>query len=79
MTLIDDLRAIVGTANVLVEGDLSGYLVDWRQRYRGCAVAVVRPGSTEEVAAVVSRDASASSFKASARWSHSADSLHRVV
>ena len=53
MTLIDELRAVVGTAHVLTDGDLSGYLVDWRQRYTGRALAVVRPGSTAEVAAVV--------------------------
>jgi FAD/FMN-containing dehydrogenase len=53
VTLIDELRAVVGTANVLVDGDLSGYEVDWRKRYRGHALAVVRPGSTAEVAAVV--------------------------
>jgi len=35
----------VGAANVLVEGDLSAYQVDWRQRWRGKALAVVRPGN----------------------------------
>lgn len=29
------------------------YLEDWRKRYRGQALAVVRPGSTQEVAAVI--------------------------
>jgi FAD/FMN-containing dehydrogenase len=53
MTLIDDLRGAVGAAHVLIDGDLSGYEVDWRKRYRGRALAVVRPGSTAEVAAVV--------------------------
>jgi FAD/FMN-containing dehydrogenase len=53
MTLIDELRAAVGAAHVLVDGDLSGYEIDWRKRYRGRARAVVRPGSTAEVAAVV--------------------------
>jgi FAD/FMN-containing dehydrogenase len=53
MSLFDDLRAIVGAAHVLNEGDLSGYELDWRKRYRGRALAVVRPGSTAEVAAVV--------------------------
>ena len=47
------LRAIVGDANVLTEGDLSAWEQDWRQRERGHALAVVRPGNTEEVAAVV--------------------------
>jgi FAD/FMN-containing dehydrogenase len=49
------LRALVGAANVLHEGDLSAWEVDWRRRWRGRALAVVRPGSTAEVAAVVER------------------------
>jgi FAD/FMN-containing dehydrogenase len=52
--LIDRLASIVGTAQVLTEpADLAPYLTDWRGRYRGAAQCVVRPGSTEEVAAVV--------------------------
>jgi len=51
--LIPQLRAIAGAANVLTEGDLSAWEMDWRKRSRGKALAVVRPGSTEEVAAVV--------------------------
>jgi FAD/FMN-containing dehydrogenase len=51
--LLAALRAAVGPAQVLTEGDLSAYLSDWRQRWRGRALAVVRPGSTAEVAAVV--------------------------
>ncbi len=52
-TLLDDLRAIVGDANVLVDGDTASYLVDFRDVFHGEAMAVVRPGSTDEVAAVV--------------------------
>ena len=51
--LLDTLRRIVGAAHVLADGDLSAYEQDWRRRERGKALAVVRPGSTEEVAAVV--------------------------
>ena len=51
--LIPQLRSAIGAANVLTEGDLSAYEMDWRRRARGKALAVVRPGSTEEVAAVV--------------------------
>ncbi len=47
------LREAVGDAHVLTEGDLSAYQNDWRKRWRGKAGAVVRPGSTAEVAAVV--------------------------
>jgi FAD/FMN-containing dehydrogenase len=53
MSLLDALRAAVGAAQVLAEGDLTAYEIDWRKRYRGHALAVVRPGSTAEVAAVV--------------------------
>jgi FAD/FMN-containing dehydrogenase len=53
VSFFEDLRGIVGAANVLTDGDLSAYEVDWRKRYRGRALAVVRPGSTAEVAAVV--------------------------
>ena len=52
-TLLDQLRAVVGAAHVLTEGDLSAWEQDWRKRDRGRALAVVRPGSTAEVAAVV--------------------------
>lgn len=51
--LLGTLRGIVGPANVLAEGDLSAWELDWRRRWRGKALAVVRPGSTAEVAAVV--------------------------
>lgn len=51
--LIDTLRQTVGAAHVLTEGDLTAWEQDWRRRARGKALAVVRPGSTQEVAAVV--------------------------
>ena len=51
--LIEALRAAVGAAQVLTDGDLSAYESDWRKRYHGKALAVVRPGTTGEVAAVV--------------------------
>ncbi len=35
--------------------EMSTYLSDWHGAYRGSAAVVVRPGSTEEVAAVVAR------------------------
>ena len=54
MTLLEDLRAIVGDANVLVD-DLVAYERDWRKRYHGRALCVVRPASADEVAAVVRR------------------------
>ncbi|MFM8901076.1 MAG: FAD-binding oxidoreductase, partial [Burkholderiales bacterium] len=51
--LLNLLQQTVGAAHVLTEGDLSAFEQDWRKRYRGRALAVVRPGSTAEVAQVV--------------------------
>ena len=50
------LAEIVGTPHVLLApADKARYEEDWRGRYRGQARAVVRPASTEEVSALVSR------------------------
>jgi FAD/FMN-containing dehydrogenase len=52
--LIKQLRAIVGDAHVLVDADLRApYETDWTRRFHGPASCVVRPASTDEVAAVV--------------------------
>jgi FAD/FMN-containing dehydrogenase len=54
-SLLTQFEKIVGASNVLVAPghDLAAYEQDWRQRSRGKALAVVRPGDTEQVAAVV--------------------------
>jgi FAD/FMN-containing dehydrogenase len=52
-TLLSQFRAVVGEAQVLTEGDLSSYELDWRRRFRGRALAVVRPADTAQVAAIV--------------------------
>jgi FAD/FMN-containing dehydrogenase len=52
-SLLETLRSAVGAANVLTEGDLTAWELDWRRRWRGQALAVVRPASAAEVAAVV--------------------------
>ena len=57
--LVERLRAIVGPAHVLTEGDLSAWEQDWRKRTRGKALAVVRPASTDQVAQVVQTCAAA--------------------
>lgn len=60
--LLHRLRGSVGDAHVLTEpADMTAYVVDWTGVHAGRALAVVRPGSTEEVAAVVTacRDAGA--------------------
>jgi FAD/FMN-containing dehydrogenase len=51
--LLETLAGIVGAGHVLYQGDLSAWEQDWRKRTRGKALAVVRPGSTEQVAATV--------------------------
>src|SRR5579862_2780355 len=53
-TLIERLASIVGREHVLTDDrDVEPYLVDWRQRYRGAARAVVQPVNTAQVAEVV--------------------------
>ena len=54
--LLDALRAALGAAQVLTadsHGDLSAWERDWRRRWHGRALAVVKPGSADEVAAVL--------------------------
>ena len=53
LDLLNTLRQLLGDAHVLTSGDLSAYEQDWRKRTRGHALAVVRPGSTQQVAEVV--------------------------
>jgi FAD/FMN-containing dehydrogenase len=57
--LTERLRHIVGASHVLSDGDLTAWEQDWRKRSRGKALAVVRPGSTEEIALVVKACAAA--------------------
>lgn len=58
--LINALLGIVGAPYVLTEeADCAPFEEDWRGRYKGRALCVVRPGSTEEVAAVVKACAAA--------------------
>lgn len=58
-TLLSTLRERVGEPYVLEADDAAPYLEDWRGRYRGRALAVVKPGDTSAVAAVVAACASA--------------------
>jgi FAD/FMN-containing dehydrogenase len=53
MSVLKQLQDIVGAAQVLTGEAMDPYVVDWRGRYRGQALAVVRPASTQEVADVV--------------------------
>jgi len=53
-SLISALGQHVGADNVLATADnMSSYLADWRGRYRGAAICVVRPATTAAVSAVV--------------------------
>ena len=52
--LVAALRSVVGAAHVLTDADVvASYALDWSRRFGGPAVAVVRPGDVDEVAAVV--------------------------
>jgi len=53
-TFLQRITRVVGSAHVLTTAsELALYEVDWRGRYHGHACAVVRPGTTAEVAAIV--------------------------
>jgi len=52
--VIEVLRSIVGPEHVLTDPDVTAsYTTDWTGRWSGTTQAVVRPGSTAEVAAVL--------------------------
>lgn len=54
MPLVEQLREIVGERHCLTDAALrASHETDWTRRWSGTATAVVRPGSTEEVAAVL--------------------------
>ncbi len=51
---LDLCRSVVGADQVLTETrDISSYLIDWRRRFAGRALAVVRPEKTAEVSEIV--------------------------
>ena len=53
-TLIERLGGLVGAAHVVTDAnEMAPYMGDWRGRYHGAARCIVRPGTAEEVAAVV--------------------------
>jgi len=52
--LIESVRARFGAKAVIDDPhDIAPWLTDWRGRYRGRAAAILAPGSTAEVAAIV--------------------------
>ncbi len=53
MSLLADLQNILDSEHVLTGEDAAPYLKDWRGRYMGKALAVVRPSSVDDVVAIV--------------------------
>lgn len=53
MNHLDALATIVGAEHVLTGEQAQSYTTDWRGRYVGSALAVVRPANTQQVAQVV--------------------------
>lgn len=52
--LLQALHAVLGDAGLITDAErMQSYLSDWRNAYHGRAALVLRPGSTEQVAAVV--------------------------
>ena len=52
-SVLDALVSIVGARGILQGDDTAPYTEDWRRLYQGRTHAVIRPATTEEVAAVV--------------------------
>jgi len=51
--MLDELRAIVGAENVMTGDDRARWARDWTGYFPSDPIAVVRPASTDEVAAVI--------------------------
>ena len=50
MSHLQALADAIGTRNVLRDPpDVAPYAIDWRGTYRGVPLAVLRPGTVEEV------------------------------
>src|SRR5712691_4769914 len=56
MDTLDALVRIVGEEHAIRDADgMAPYLVEWRDRYHGKAALVLKPGDTQEVAAILAR------------------------
>ncbi len=52
--ILDRVAALIGAKNIITDAEaMVPYLREWRDLFRGKARAVIRPGSTEEVAQIV--------------------------
>lgn len=51
---LDQCRQLIGSSYVITDSnEMASYLTDYRQRYIGAAVAILKPATTEEIAAIV--------------------------
>lgn len=53
MGSLQELAQLLGTQHLLTGADAEPFLIDWRGRYSGKAIAVARPGTPQELAEVV--------------------------
>lgn len=53
MGFLDALVELVGPSGVVAADNVEQFVVDWTGKFRGAPLAVIRPDSTEQVAAVV--------------------------
>ena len=53
MSQLDSLRSAYSGRLLTLDEDKAPYLLDWRKRYQGKAIAVALPANTQEVAQVV--------------------------
>jgi len=53
MDIIERLRGLIGPDHVLTGADCAPWASDWTGTYKGQPLAVLRPGSTAEVAAIM--------------------------
>jgi FAD/FMN-containing dehydrogenase len=53
MDILNALRSITGPDHVLIGPDTAGFATDWIGKYQNTPLAIVRPGSVEEVSQVM--------------------------
>ncbi|MEJ6402829.1 FAD-binding oxidoreductase [Yoonia sp. 2307UL14-13] len=53
MSILDEIAAIIGPDRILTDRDAAPYVTDWTGQYAGTPLAVLRPGSTQEIAGIV--------------------------
>ena len=53
MTILDQISECIGAANVLIGKDTAKWRTDWTGAYTADPIAVLRPGSTQEVSQII--------------------------